>query len=80
VRENGGRVYRVRRGNEPAWYSTAESYNVMTNWDGSIQQMKNYPDVHFSEWAWIGKTMDGEIRNEGTLADLERKLDSIVAL
>lgn len=79
IRDQGGRVFRVRRGPEPAWYSNAESYNVMTNWDGSIQQMKANPEVHYSEWAWIGKTMDGEIRNDATLAELERGIDFILS-
>lgn len=74
IRGHGGKVIRVKRGEEPEWFSTAEAYNVSTNWDGSLQKMKNYPEVHYSEFAWIGKGMDEEINNSTTLDDLEKKV------
>lgn len=74
IRGHGGKVIRVKRGDEPEWFSTAEAYNVSTNWDGSLQKMKNYPEVHYSEFAWIGKGMDEEINNSTTLDDLEKKV------
>ena len=74
IRSHGGNVIRVKRGDDPEWYSTAEAYNVTTNWDGSMQCMKTYPDVHYSEWAWIGKTFDDEISNSTTLESLEKKV------
>jgi hypothetical protein len=78
IRNNGGKVVRVKRGPEPAWYDTAEAYNVSTNWDGSMQQMKAYPNVHYSEWAWIGKSFDDEITNSTTLEDLEKKVVKLI--
>jgi hypothetical protein len=74
IREHGGKVVRVKRGEEPEWFSTAEAYNVSTNWDGSLQKMRDYPEVHYSEFAWIGKGMDDEINNSTTLDDLEKKV------
>jgi len=74
IRGHGGKVIRVKRGDEPEWFSTAEAYNVSTDWDGSLQQMRDYPDVHYSEFAWIGKGMDEEINNSTTLDDLEKKV------
>lgn len=74
IREHGGKVVRVKRGEEPEWFSTAEAYNVSTNWDGSLQKMRDYPEVHYSEFAWIGKGMDDEINNSTTLEDLEKKV------
>jgi len=74
IRSHGGKVIRVKRGSEPEWYATAEAYNVTTNWDGSMQRMKAYPNVHYSEWAWIGKSFDEEINNSTTLEDLEKKV------
>jgi hypothetical protein len=78
IRQFGGKVIRVKRGQEPQWYSTAEAYNVTTNWDGSMQKMKLYPDIHYSEWAWIGKTFDEEISNSTTLEDLEKKVAKLM--
>jgi hypothetical protein len=40
--------------------------------------MKHYPEVHYSEWAWIGKSFDGEIYNDSTLEDLERKVAELI--
>ena len=74
IRGHGGTVIRVKRGDEPEWFSTAEAYNVSTNWDGSLQKMRDYPEVHYSEFAWIGKGMDDEINNSTTLEDLEKKV------
>jgi len=33
-----------------------------------------YPDVHISEWAWLGTKEDYIIPNEGDLKDLEREV------
>jgi hypothetical protein len=74
IRGHGGKVIRVKRGEEPEWFSTAEAYNVSTDWDGSLQKMRDYPEVHYSEFAWIGKGMDEEISNSTTLDDLEKKV------
>jgi hypothetical protein len=74
IRETGGKVIRVKRGADPEWMPAAETYNVVTNWDGSIQQMKQFPDVHYSEWAWVGKSFDEEINNSTTLDALEKKV------
>jgi len=78
IREAGGRVFAVSRGPRPVWYDVALAYNQMTNWDGSMQKMDKYPDVHYSEWAWIGKSVDGSITNNGTVGELQELIDSIV--
>ena len=31
----------------------------------------NYPNVHVSEWAWIGTQFDYEINNDGSKVQLE---------
>lgn len=80
IRSAGGKVVRVRRGTDPIWYTTAEAYNVSTNWDGSMQQMKAYPNVHYSEWAWIGKAFDAEISNSDTLETLEKRVVNLIKI
>lgn len=74
IKQHDGKVIRVKRGNDPEWMPAAETYNVVTNWDGSIQQMKQFPDIHYSEWAWVGKSFDEEINNSTTLDALEKKV------
>lgn len=78
VKKAGGKVIRIVRGPEPAWFEHAKSFNYITSFDGSKQTMKDYPDVHYSEWAWVGKSFDGVIRNEGTLKELEENVDQLI--
>jgi hypothetical protein len=77
IREAGGIVIRVKRGNEPEWYNVALKVNKKNNYYGMAEQ---YPNVHFSEWAWIGSDIDAEIANNSTLEDLTEKVDSLVNL
>jgi hypothetical protein len=59
VRNAGGIVIRVVRGPEPEWYDVA----VDTN-QGTFNHMAQaYPEVHPSEWAWIGTDFDAVIDN-----------------
>lgn len=77
IREAGGIVIRVKRGDEPEWYNVALKDNKKPNYHGMAEQ---YPNVHFSEWAWIGSDIDAEIVNNSTLEDLTEKVDSLVNL
>jgi hypothetical protein len=77
IREAGGIVIRVKRGDEPEWYNVALKVNKKSNYYGMAEQ---YPNVHFSEWAWIGSDIDAEIVNNSTLEDLTKKVDLIVNL
>jgi hypothetical protein len=62
-----GFVIRVVRGLEPEWYDCAYETNLGPNKD----LMKNYyPDVHYSEWAWIGSNFNYVLDNSGTLQEL----------
>ena len=54
IRELGGEVWQVRRGELPAWWATAKSVNQ--NWETvSESHTMNvvFPDVHQSEWRWV---------------------------
>jgi hypothetical protein len=65
VKRAGGVVIRVVRGPEPAWYDLAVETNA-----GSFNHMKNaYPEVHPSEWAWIGTEFDAVIDNNAAGLD-----------
>ena len=60
VRNAGGIVIRVVRGDEPVWYSIAKRANK-----GDLmaqQQLKDF-DIHPSETAWIGTDFDAVIDN-----------------
>jgi hypothetical protein len=68
VRDNGGFNVRVVRGKEPEWWNHALEMNLGPH-KGNC--MTAYPDVHYSEWAWIGERMNYQISNNGSFAMLE---------
>lgn len=57
---SGGEIVRIRRDNEPEWYSTAYNENITNpddHWilyDRKETMDRKYPNVHVSKWAWIG--------------------------
>jgi len=70
IREAGGKIVWVRRGPLPDWYLTAR--------DNSEMMRTVYPDVHYSEWAWIGQEIDIVIENNKTLNDLQDKVNLLL--
>lgn len=71
IRKSGGKIVRIIRGEEPAWYEDA----LLANKSGRIEWMKSlHPDVDISEWAWIGAEFDHVIVNDGDLYDLIPKV------
>jgi rhodanese-related sulfurtransferase len=66
VRNAGGIVIRVVRGDEPVWYSIAKRANK-----GDLiaqEQLKDF-NIHPSEWAWIGTDFDAVIDNNANGLD-----------
>ena len=75
IREVFGTIIRVRRGEEPEWYDTALIQNKELS---RIDMMKkSYPNVHFSEWAWIGTEPDYLIKNDSTMEVLKHKVEMV---
>ena len=50
IKSLNGEVWNVRRGELPEWWGVA----ILDNTTGSDLKRSNYPDVHQSEWRWIG--------------------------
>lgn len=67
IRDKGGFIVRVVRGDDPEWYSTAYDHMKNDKYDMHIK----YPNVHVSEWAWIGTDFDYVIYNNGPKSELE---------
>lgn len=84
IKKMGGSVFRVVRGSEPEWYTTALTDNefIKLSLDKepniTLGMKKNYPNIHYSEWAWIGHEVDGMISNNGTLDELEINVKQLV--
>ena len=75
IREAGGKVLRVKRGFDPTWWGEA----LATNRTKEHNLMKQYyPEVHYSEWAWIGEDIDGMIWNDTTFEELAKRVDIVV--
>jgi len=68
IRELGGEIWRVQRGDVPEWYGCA----MLDNTTGS-NLMESY-DVHVSEYKWIdmNNKFNATIYNNGTLEQLKQ--------
>jgi hypothetical protein len=84
IQENGGIVVRVRRGEEPVWYNTAlvqNSTDIEKHWlleDNHELMEQKFPEIHSSEWDWIGCDFNYTINNDGTLQDLGNKIEEML--
>ena len=70
IREHGGIIILVKRGEDPKWFSLAE-----TNVD-AMQQV--YPDIHASEYSWASVTPNYLITNDGTVQDLQTTVTDLL--
>jgi hypothetical protein len=84
IQESGGKIVWVRRGELPEWYSCALKQNKTPEDELWVLEDKNelmeqkYPDVHYSEWAWIGCSYDISFDNNGPIEELRSKVDFLV--
>jgi hypothetical protein len=83
IEKMGGRILVVQRGELPSWYEKALNVNLSGLVEEAIRDRWIRDDigneVHYSEWAWIGYTNNAYlIKNDGTLADLERNVSDFM--
>jgi hypothetical protein len=71
----GGKVVRIKRGQNPEWYETAYEVNTGKNLYGMAE---NYPEIHYSEWAWIGSHTDMTLDNSGELDRVPFTVDFMI--
>jgi hypothetical protein len=75
IRDLGGWVIRVQRGELPEWYADAElALKGSIVGINSLQAKK----IHASEWSWLGTKYDILINNDGTVDDLYDKVAEFV--
>lgn len=75
IKDLNGEVWNVRRGELPSWWG----YAIQDNEHPESSLMKDYhPDVHQSEWRWIGKDnhFDVIIQNNDTIKALYSKVSA----
>lgn len=81
----GGHIVRVKRGPEPVWYDTAKKENrtnpdlIWILYDAYQTMDRKYPNVHISEWAWIGNDhVKTTIENDTTIKNLEKQVEKFL--
>ena len=70
IRNAGGRVIRITRGQNPDWFAVARRNPELM----SIQ----HPEVHASEYSWAATDFDFVIDNNGSIEDLYSDLKNLV--
>ena len=82
IRNLGGVVWRVSRGEEPEWYQDMLFYNKGLCDEEDIRKIRQMVSVgsipHESETAWIGQDVDDIIYNDNTLEELEDKVSELI--
>jgi hypothetical protein len=76
IKEQGGKVLRVCRGEDPEWYETAVEANRGDK--EALDLMKKYYKVHISEWAWAGANFDFTVHNNGSIDELYEVVRNLV--
>jgi hypothetical protein len=80
IKEAGGIVIRVKRGDDPEWYKDAADMNAgdkCINWALATKRME-LRKIHASETAWVGTKFDAVLTNDGTIDDLMAKVKNLV--
>lgn len=78
IRSAGGRVIRIKRGPEPAWFDDARSMNKGPSRNMSWALSKHNIEelgVHASETAWVGQKFDATLNNDGSLDELYSQIE-----
>jgi hypothetical protein len=80
IKDAGGIVVRVVRGDEPDWYQDAIDMNAgdrcMTYMTAKVRMQKL--GIHASETAWVGTEFDLILDNNATIDDLYLQVKSLV--
>ena len=76
IRDAGGKIIWVQRGNLPDWYQTALDANAGHNY--AVQDLK-MRKIHASETAWVGTDFDSILDNNHTIDNLYKHAALIVS-
>ncbi len=81
IKEAGGIIVWVKRGELPEWYEWAVSANKGEvqnfTWATSRDKLQK-AGIHASETAWVGTDFDAIIENDGSIDDLCAKIKDLV--
>ena len=77
IKNAGGQIIWVQRGELPDWYDTAISANAGHNW--AIQDLK-MRKIHASETAWVGTEFDTVLDNNNTIDALYQEAARLLSV
>jgi hypothetical protein len=77
IRNAGGVVVRVVRGEEPSWYGIAMAANQHPHPNAATEILVER-GIHISETAWVGTKFDAIIDNNGTMDHLYQQINDLV--
>jgi hypothetical protein len=75
IKDAGGKIVWVKRGELPSWYDTAVAANQGHNW---AQQELKLQKIHASETSWVGTEFDAVIDNNGTIDELYQQAQRLI--
>jgi len=75
IKNAGGIIIWVKRGELPSWYNLAVEANKGYNL--AVQELKR-TKIHASETAWVGTNFDAIIDNNGTIDDLYNQIKNLL--
>ena len=76
IKNAGGIVIRVLRGEEPIWFDTAR---LACQGDKiALEAMTSFYKVHASEWAWANTNFDMIVDNNSTIDELFKQTENLV--
>jgi hypothetical protein len=75
IKNVGGKIVWVQRGQLPDWYETAIDANQGSN--VALNELKRLK-IHASETAWVGTEFDLVLDNNGTIDDLYNQAKDLV--
>jgi len=81
IRDAGGIVVRVKRGDEPVWYRDAADMNAgdrCANWSIASSRIAAL-NIHASETAWVGTKFDHVLDNNSTIDDLYEQVKNLAS-
>jgi len=79
IRNAGGIIIRVKRGEDPEWFNDAINMNC-GQWPDSFVSKQKIEDlgIHSSETSWVGGDIDYTILNNGTIEQLHDLVSKVI--
>jgi len=81
IKSVGGKIWQVKRGDDPEWWNTAQHQMRQVNSNKGAKNIvvahkmeEKYPEIHISEWAWANIDFDATLENNSTVERLKNQV------